>query len=55
MKNGCPKCEKMPDDKLCDSCELDMLRAAVDVALHSYKDKLNKMKLKLKKESEVKK
>ncbi len=43
MKNGCPECEKLPDSKLCDLCELDMLSATLDAALHDYKNKLNEI------------
>lgn len=43
MKNGCPECEKLDDDKLCDVCELGMLEADVEFALHVYIDKVNKI------------
>jgi hypothetical protein len=44
MKNGCERCEKLPDDKLCDWCQLDMLKATVEAAMHDYKNKLNEIK-----------
>lgn len=43
MKNGCPKCAKLPNDKLCDVCELGMLEATLDAALNDYKNKLNEI------------
>lgn len=27
MKNGCPQCEQLPDDEICDNCYLGMLEA----------------------------
>ena len=43
MKNGCPECEKMPEDRLCDNCELGMLEACAEFALHAYIDKVNEI------------
>jgi len=43
MKNGCPDCEKLPDDKMCERCELDMLEATAEAAIRDYIDKVNKI------------
>ena len=43
MENGCPKCEALPDDKLCDICELDMLQATAETASQKYIDKVNEI------------
>ena len=43
MKNGCAECEKLSDDKLCPSCELEMLWAAVETALTQYGKAANKL------------
>jgi len=51
MKNGCPECEKLPGDKMCDRCELGMLQCTAEAAVHDYIDKVNKILLK---ESETK-
>ena len=52
MKNGCPRCEKLPDSKLCDWCQLDMLSATADAAFHDYKNKLDEIKEKIEKRKE---
>lgn len=43
MKNGCEECEKLPDGKLCDKCELGMLQCAAEAAFQSYIDKVNQI------------
>lgn len=43
MKNGCPECEKLAGDKLCDICELGYLEATAEFAIHDYTDKVNKI------------
>lgn len=43
MKNGCPKCEKMPDDKLCATCELGLLEATAQAAISDYVSKVNEV------------
>lgn len=43
MKNGCPECKKLPDDKMCDMCELDMLQHTAQTAFASWIDKVNKI------------
>jgi len=48
MKNGCPECEKMPDNKLCDLCELGLLEATAEAAARDYIEKVNKITAKLK-------
>lgn len=48
MKNGCPECEKLPDSKMCDFCELGLLEATAEAAVRDYKDKANKLIAKLK-------
>lgn len=35
MKNGCPKCEKLPSGILCPVCEIGMLEHEVKVAWHN--------------------
>ena len=54
MKNGCPDCEKLSDDKLCDYCELDMLMATAHAAIGAYLDKSRKIMEKIKSEIEGK-
>lgn len=41
MKNGCPECEKLPDGKLCDMCELDYLEWCMETAISDYVAKVN--------------
>lgn len=41
MKNGCPECEKLPNGKMCDMCELGMLQCTAEAAVHDYIDKVN--------------
>lgn len=43
MKNGCPECEKLPDGKLCDECELEQLQYTMEIAMSDYLKKVNKM------------
>ena len=43
MKNGCPRCEKLPNDKVCDICELEMARSTLDNALRWYSEATNKI------------
>lgn len=43
MDNGCPECAKLPDDKLCPMCELDLLQGTAEAAIHDYIDKVNKI------------
>lgn len=43
MKNGCPKCEKLINGKLCDMCELDMLQATAEAAFADWCDKVNEI------------
>jgi len=43
MKNGCPECEKMSDDRLCDVCELGMLQCTAQTAIDDYVDKVNEI------------
>lgn len=49
MKTGCPECEKLPDDKLCDWCELGMLQCTAEAAIRDYIDKVNEMNFHVKK------
>lgn len=46
MNNGCEKCAKLPRNKLCDTCELDMLEANYLSAFKQYNDKLRDIALK---------
>lgn len=39
--NGCPECEKLPDGKLCDMCDLALRERCVDVAFSQYVEKVN--------------
>lgn len=41
MKNGCPECEKLDENTLCDMCELEMLEQDVDTAFSHYVAKVN--------------
>ena len=50
MENGCPDCEKLANDKLCDNCELDMLMATAHAAVGAYLDKSRKIMEKIKSE-----
>lgn len=43
MKNGCPKCEKLPDGKLCPECELGMREHTMEAAIKDYVDLANKI------------
>ena len=43
MRNGCPECEKLDDDKLCDLCELGMLQCTAEAAIHDYTNKVNEI------------
>jgi len=43
MKNGCPECEKLDDDTLCNMCELEMLEWTAETALKSYITKVNEI------------
>lgn len=43
MKNGCPECKKLADDKLCDVCELGLFQATVEAALADFAAKANEM------------
>ena len=43
MKNGCPECEKLDDDTVCDRCLLGYLEATMEAAIHDYIDKVNEI------------
>ncbi len=43
MKNGCPECEKLDDDKLCDMCELGAFEHAAIVSVEEYIEKVHKI------------
>jgi hypothetical protein len=43
MKTGCPECEKLDDNTMCDLCELGMLQYTAETALQNYIDKVNKI------------
>lgn len=43
MKNGCSECEKLPDDKMCDLCELEMLEQTAMAAVFDYIGKVKKL------------
>lgn len=43
MKNGCPECEKLDDNTMCDLCELGMLQCTAEAAVQDYIDKVNKI------------
>ena len=43
MKNGCSKCAKLDDDKLCDMCELGMLQWTMEAAQADYNNKVNEI------------
>ena len=43
MKNGCPECEKLDDDTLCDKCELGMLQCTAEAAVRDYINKVNEI------------
>lgn len=52
MKNGCPECEKLPDGKLCDLCELGLLEHTAEAAIRDYVEKVNKI-IKKEKQNEL--
>ena len=54
MKNGCPECEKLDGEKLCDRCELYSLQRTAEIAWDDYIDKVNKMLKEKKNESSTK-
>lgn len=43
MKNSCPECEKLPDGKMCDMCELAALQCYAEAAVQDYIDKVNEI------------
>lgn len=43
MKNGCEKCAKLDDDKLCDLCELEMLECWLTNELSQYAERVNEV------------
>lgn len=45
MKNGCSNCAKLPDDKMCDACELEMLANDAEVARKAYQRKLVELQI----------
>ena len=43
MKNGCPRCEKLPDDKICDLCLLAEAEHDLLVSIDCYISLTNKI------------
>jgi len=43
MKNGCLECQKLPEGKMCDACELGLLESTAEAAVRDYIEKVNKI------------
>ena len=52
MNTGCPECKKMPDDRLCNGCELELLEHTARAAVQDYIDKVNQILEKKKNETD---